>query len=88
MSFADRINHLSHVLHDFDETGLAPWLDDWRTYDHYVGKSVSLEMGGEHAIEGVYAGIDQQGCLLLQHAGGTRSYAGGEVSLRLQQAGS
>lgn len=75
------IEHLTAVLSGYAESGLAPFLADWRRLDVYQGEPVTLA-AGQHAIEGHHRGIDAQGNLLLDTDDGRRTFAAGEVSLR------
>lgn len=73
--------HLVDACRRYAEQGLPPFLADWRRYDLYLGRDVQLRLGND-AIQGRYAGLTDDGNLLLDTADGRRSFAGGEVSLR------
>lgn len=76
------INELLPVMASFDATGIARYLPEWRSYDCMRGKAVSLFIGNE-CRDGIVAGIDDNGLLLLQQPDGrVRAFASGEVSFR------
>lgn len=77
------LNHLIQVLREFESQGLAALLDEWRAYDAFFGKEVSIhQLGG--TVYGIAQGVDDSGALLLSQAGSIRRYHSGEVSLRLR----
>jgi BirA family transcriptional regulator, biotin operon repressor / biotin---[acetyl-CoA-carboxylase] ligase len=69
------------IISGFEQTGLAPFLDEWRSYDCLKNKAATLFLG-RHSIQGIVNGIDDQGLILLTRAddGTTQAYASGEVS--------
>ncbi|WPL17314.1 Bifunctional protein BirA [Thiorhodovibrio winogradskyi] len=75
------IDQLSAMLIRFLALGPEPFLNAWRRFDAYRDQAVSLHWG-EHSVEGIYRGIDDQGALLLQSGQATRRFTAGEVSLR------
>lgn len=76
------INELLPTLAEFDAVGISAYLNEWRSYDCMRGKAVSLFIGNE-CRDGIVAGIDDRGLLLLQQQDGTvRAFASGEVSFR------
>lgn len=78
------LNQLLPILAEFEQRTLAHYLMEWRSYDCMHGRPVMLTIG-EQRIDGVVQGIDDQGLLLLQLPDGQlRSFASGEVSLKLQ----
>ncbi|MBK5932238.1 biotin--[acetyl-CoA-carboxylase] ligase [Halochromatium salexigens] len=80
---ATLIDHLTATLLRYADAGLAPFLEDWRTFDAYNGEPVVL-IAGQQRIEGWYRGIDCQGNLRLDTTEGQRTFAAGEVSVRLK----
>lgn len=78
------LNQLLPILAEFEQHTLANYLQEWRSYDCLLGQSVKLSFG-DQSIDGVVRGIDDQGLLLLELSEGQRrSFASGEVSLKLQ----
>jgi BirA family transcriptional regulator, biotin operon repressor / biotin---[acetyl-CoA-carboxylase] ligase len=76
------INEILPVAAEFDQTGLAPFLDEWRSLDCLRGEEVVLH-SGNRTIVGKVAGINGDGRIqLCSSDGDLRSYAAGEVSLR------
>lgn len=56
-------------------------LDRWRRYDGYQGRRVALR-AGRAGLEGIVAGVNDEGALLLRTDAGVRAFAAGEVSLK------
>lgn len=81
---AELIHQLVDALECFAEHGLSPLLDEWQQQDLYHNKTVTLRMGNR-TIVGKHMGIDENGALLLLHAGEMKAYYAGEVSLRINQ---
>ncbi len=75
------LDHLVDVLRIFQAHGFAPFVARWRGLDALSGKAVTLDSGGR-SLRGVALGIDDQGALLIRHAGGMRRCVAGEVSIR------
>ena len=74
------LTHLLQILAEFEECGIASYLDEWRAYDCLKDKPGTLYIG-ERRYEGIVKGIDDQGLLLLaRNDGSTQAYASGEVS--------
>lgn len=78
---ADLILHLRRALLEFEQNGLAPFIERWNGLDVYRDKPVRLLLG-EQEIRGVARGIDVQGGLVLETSSGVQTYVGGEISLR------
>jgi BirA family biotin operon repressor/biotin-[acetyl-CoA-carboxylase] ligase len=77
---ASLLNHMLIILNDFEQSGLQPYLDEWRSYDCLKYQPITLQLGSQQ-INGVLQGIDDNGLLLLQHADGrVQGFASGEVS--------
>ena len=77
---AHLLNELLPLTATFEAQGLAAYVDEWRSYDCLLGKSVTV-YAGKQAIHGTVQGIDDNGLLKLQHANGEESvFASGEVS--------
>lgn len=74
------LNQLLPIIVGFEQTGIATYLDEWRSYDCLKDKPATLYLG-QHSYAGTVSGIDNQGLLLLTKAdGSTQAYASGEVS--------
>ncbi|MEJ2408112.1 MAG: biotin--[acetyl-CoA-carboxylase] ligase [Novosphingobium sp.] len=59
-------------LHRWRSVGLAPLLRRWQSAAHPVGTSLTVVPPGEDAFAGSFAGLSQDGNLLLDLADGTR----------------
>lgn len=76
------LNHLMPVIAEFENESVQNYADEWRSYDCMLGKAVNLFIGRQ-SHEGVIAGIDENGLLLLEdNEGRVRAFASGEVSFR------
>ncbi len=74
------LNQLLPIIAGFEHTGIAAYLDEWRSYDCLKDKPATLYLG-QHSYAGIVNGIDNQGLLLLTKTdGSTQAYASGEVS--------
>jgi len=79
---AGLLNHLLGVLLEFEQTGIAGFVDEWRAYDCLKGQPARLYIGGQQ-LDGRVLGIDDSGLLLLELADGRiQAFASGEVSFR------
>jgi BirA family biotin operon repressor/biotin-[acetyl-CoA-carboxylase] ligase len=72
---------LVQALRRFEAAGFAPLVADFARRDLLRGHAV-LVSGGE-PVQGVAAGVDEQGALLLERAGVVDRVLSGEVSVRL-----
>jgi BirA family biotin operon repressor/biotin-[acetyl-CoA-carboxylase] ligase len=79
------LQELQAVMSVFREQGFAALREDWMALDAYAGRTVSLRMPNMQAVQGVSAGVDATGALLLRDLDAARvqAYHGGEISLRL-----
>ncbi len=77
------VNRLRRTLVDFEQEGLAPFIERWSVLDNFIDRPVKLLIG-EQEVSGIARGIDQQGGLLLEQNGVIKSWVGGEISLRPQ----
>ncbi len=76
------LNRLHGAMSEFSAARLPETLNAWRQYDCLLGLPVQLQIG-EQRLQGIAAGIDDHGLLLLEQADGQRrAYASGEVSVR------
>lgn len=78
---ATLIKQLESKLGRFEAEGLSPFIEEWKQFDVYLGKQVSLSSAAG-SVEGIYQGIGESGELLLQTPDGVLSFNAGEVSLR------
>ena len=77
------IDELLGVLLQFAVDGFAPFRDEWSTLDALRNRPVRVLLGTDH-FDGIAAGIDTDGGLLLDNGGQVRKFVSGEASLRLQ----
>ncbi|MDP4946106.1 bifunctional biotin--[acetyl-CoA-carboxylase] ligase/biotin operon repressor BirA [Alishewanella sp. SMS8] len=71
---------LTYALKQFQQTGFAPFQESFNQLNLYAQQTVTLS--GSASATGVCKGVDNQGAILLEHAGQIVAYFGGEVSLR------
>jgi len=76
------INEIFATLAVFQEHGLTAFLEEWNRYDMVKGKPVNLAAETQ-SINGVAAGIDHTGALLLETGNGVKRILSGDISLRL-----
>ncbi|MFT5419389.1 MAG: BirA family biotin operon repressor/biotin-[acetyl-CoA-carboxylase] ligase [Candidatus Endobugula sp.] len=81
---AELLNQLAEMLASFHLKGFSAYRDTWQDLDAYVGRSVVVT-SGQRALEGVAAGVCDNGALRLQADGEEHTIHGGEVSLRLAE---
>lgn len=78
------VNKLRCALAQFEQDGLAPFVERWASLDNFINRPVKLLIG-DREIYGIARGIDQQGGLILEQDGERKSWVGGEISLRAQK---
>ena len=73
------------VLDAFAVTGFAALRDEWLARHAWTGRPVRV--GSPHAapLDGICAGVAEDGALLLETSGGTQRILSGDVSLRLME---
>jgi BirA family biotin operon repressor/biotin-[acetyl-CoA-carboxylase] ligase len=74
------IRALMRDLAIFAADGFAPWLPRWPRVDALYGATVRLDLPNR-SIEGVAAGIDEHGALLLRANGRVDRHVSGRVSV-------
>ncbi len=74
------IDKLCRAMLDYTRTGLAPFLRQWKQFDHYHGERVCLRIGPRR-VRGGYMGIAEDGSIRLLVDGSPCSYNVGEVQL-------
>ncbi|RXZ43945.1 biotin--[acetyl-CoA-carboxylase] ligase [Crenobacter cavernae] len=79
---AELLNELALVLTDFSEHGFAAFRDEWQRYAAYLGQAVRLSPAQGEPVEGLFAGVDERGALLIDTDAGARALFAGELSLR------
>jgi BirA family biotin operon repressor/biotin-[acetyl-CoA-carboxylase] ligase len=75
------IRRVREFLSRFEQNGFADFVDAFNALHRFHGEHCVITQGDQH-IDGLVAGIDTDGSLLLDTASGRRSFHGGEVSLR------
>jgi BirA family biotin operon repressor/biotin-[acetyl-CoA-carboxylase] ligase len=79
---ADLARQFDIELDRWRSFGLAPIVQRWLAAAHPLGTSLSVGEPGEEALKGSFAGLSDDGALLLRLAGGgTRVIHAGEVRL-------
>lgn len=76
------LNHLLPIVASFETKTFEHYLAEWRDYDCMRGREVTIYRG-QQQFDGIIAGIDDNGLLLLKDgAGKIITFASGEVSFR------
>lgn len=78
---AELVHQLLVVLTQFQQSGLAGFVDEWRSLDHLANEEVVLHLPARK-IKGINRGIDELGNLCLEAGGRMSHHGSGEVSLR------
>jgi BirA family biotin operon repressor/biotin-[acetyl-CoA-carboxylase] ligase len=76
------LGELARVFDRFAADGFAGLRDDWDTCHAWQGRPVCLLREGHARMEGICAGADTDGALLLRTADGLERHLSGDVSLR------
>lgn len=79
---ASLLEHLLTAVAGFENTGLQPFLEEWRRHDVIAGCEVDLHLPGE-VVTGTVYGIDDSGALLVDTLQGRRRFSSGDVSVRI-----
>jgi BirA family biotin operon repressor/biotin-[acetyl-CoA-carboxylase] ligase len=79
------LDGLASVLREFERTGFAGFAARWNLLHEYQGSEVRILDRGEVLHEGIAAGVDDAGRLLLDGPQGRIAIAAGDVSLRVKQ---
>jgi BirA family biotin operon repressor/biotin-[acetyl-CoA-carboxylase] ligase len=80
------LDGLAAALREFERGGFAPFVARWNLRHAWQGETVTLLDGGRTLHEGVAAGVDDAGRLLLDTAEGRVAVLAGDVSLRVKGA--
>jgi BirA family biotin operon repressor/biotin-[acetyl-CoA-carboxylase] ligase len=75
------IEQVVDALARFGSAGLDPFVESWQRLDWLRGQRVTIE-SGEQLIDGICAGIDSDGALLLNSGQSRRRILSGSVHLR------
>ena len=76
---------LADALRAFAHGGFAPLREEWQARHVYQNEPVRLTLPEAATLDGIAQGVDDNGALLIETAGGVRRVHSGEVSLRLQR---
>lgn len=79
---AQLLSRLCAVLAEFDDTGFAAFAERWNALQAWRGEPVRLLDQGAVQQEGLAAGVDDHGRLLLDTPAGRVAVLSGDVSLR------
>jgi BirA family biotin operon repressor/biotin-[acetyl-CoA-carboxylase] ligase len=79
---AHLLAHLFDVLNVFAHQGFSALRNDWLQRHAWQGRNVRLLTDHAEPLEGLCLGVDGDGALLLETAGGQQRIISGEVSLR------
>lgn len=80
------LDGLAACLREFERAGFPAFVARWNLRHAWAGETVTLLDGGTVLQEGVAAGVDDAGRLLLDTAGGRVPVLAGDVSLRVKGA--
>jgi BirA family biotin operon repressor/biotin-[acetyl-CoA-carboxylase] ligase len=79
------LDSLAATLHTFQGAGFAPFCARWNRLHAWQGRQVAIIDGGTTLHEGLAAGVDDSGRLLLDTPDGRVAVLAGDVSLRAQE---
>lgn len=82
---AQLLDKLAVVLREFELAGFGAFSARWNRLHAHQGKVVNIVDGGAVLHEGVAAGVDEAGRLLLDTAAGRVVIVAGDVSLRVKE---
>jgi len=83
LTVARVISRLLGLLNDYENQGLAPWLDQWRCMSCVLGRQVQVEHFGQKYLA-TAIDVNDEGLLLLQdQSGEVRVLMAGDVKLRV-----
>ncbi|WP_037585609.1 biotin--[acetyl-CoA-carboxylase] ligase [Stenoxybacter acetivorans] len=78
------LSHLAEILPQFNQHGLAPFLDDYHRFHRDQNQAVRLLQQMQIIAQGKALGINENGMLRLHTASGEKTFANGDISLRTQ----
>lgn len=73
---------LNRAFEQFESDGFGPFMPRWRALDALNARQVRATFGDGSVLDGVAAGVDEQGQLQLRCADSIRLVNAGEVSIR------
>lgn len=79
---ANLLASLAAMLEEFARTGFTAFIEEWLARHAYAGRGVRILADGVQPVEGICAGVDADGALLLDTVNGVQRIVSGEVSLR------
>lgn len=74
---------LAATMERFALEGFAAFRDAWLARHAYQGEAVRVLLADARRVDGRAVGIDEDGALLVEHAGRVERFHSGEVSLRV-----
>jgi len=77
------LSELLTVLDEFAAGGFAALREEWQARHAWTGKAVRVALHEAAVVEGICAGVADDGALLLETADGVQRILAGDVSLRL-----
>jgi BirA family biotin operon repressor/biotin-[acetyl-CoA-carboxylase] ligase len=80
------LRHLAAAIRRFEAEGFAAFRDDWQSLHAWHLHTVDVLHADGSRLQGVVAGIDADGALLLHTPGGRQRILSGDVSLRAAAA--
>jgi len=75
------VSQMVQALPAFEQEGLRPFVEEWRTADALRGRQVDVHTM-EGVTRGVARGIDLHGALMVETLQGVRRFISGEVTVR------
>jgi len=78
------LRHLAAATRSFEADGFAAFRDDWQRLHAWHLRAVDVSHADGSITEGVAAGIDTDGALLLETPAGRQRILSGDLSLRLR----
>ncbi len=75
------MRHLFEAIKNFEQSGLTPFIDQWKNYDCLLNQEISL-VHGNNLIKGLGNGINHLGELLVKLPNGSiKSFSSGDTSI-------
>jgi BirA family biotin operon repressor/biotin-[acetyl-CoA-carboxylase] ligase len=71
---------LESAFEECRESGFEHLRDTWKAHDYLQGKTITIRTASDE-LTGTYAGLSEQGLLLLEVDGETRQFHSGDVTL-------
>jgi BirA family biotin operon repressor/biotin-[acetyl-CoA-carboxylase] ligase len=80
------LDRLASTMHEFGQAGFGAFCARWNRLHAWQGRPVTIVDGGAVLHEGIAAGVDERGALLLDGPAGRIAVHAGDVSLRMREA--